>query len=131
MMSRIGNRSFTLIEIMVTTVIFVLGVLLIYQAFFISLDSFNYCLDYLRIAPCLDETIWQAQDSITHFNIAPNLEPACEFILMPKDRQWEFGCSVIDKNQNLYRINLRATWRRGKKDVSISRIAYAMYTEQK
>ena len=60
------KKGFTLIEVMVTTAVLSLSMVLIYQAFFISLDSFNYCADYLDVVSWADEKLWQAQDSVTH-----------------------------------------------------------------
>ena len=60
---RNSRSGFTLIEVMVAVAVLSFGLVMVYQAFFVVLDSFNYSADYLEIAGWMDEKIWQAQRS--------------------------------------------------------------------
>ena len=131
MISKIGNKKtgFTLIEVMITTAVLSLTALLIYEAFFISLDTFNYCYNYLNVFSLADEKIWQAQDDISRFGALTNIAEKGEFVDRNKNFVWNLSNSSIADalNQKLYKIDLILSWREGKRPVKISRTAYAIY----
>jgi prepilin-type N-terminal cleavage/methylation domain-containing protein len=128
-MLRIGNRAagFTLIEVMVATAVLSFSIVLIYQAFFISLDSFNYCLDYLDVVSWADELLWQTQESLTHYLDSGLAQTQGEFIKNDKKFAWVLSQEILDEAGPLYKINLDLLWRRGKKEMKLSRTAYAVY----
>lgn len=129
MMLRTGNKGFTLIEIMVTVAILSLGMVLIYEAFFIVLDSFNYCSDYLNVASWIDEKIWQAQDSLTRRG-SFDADTIGEFINRNKVFKWSLSHNPIDEAEGLHRIDLVLSWQEGKRTIRLSRSAYAIYEEK-
>ena len=79
-MSRTGNKGFTLFEVIVTTAVLSLGALFIYEAFFDSLDLFNYCSNHLRAISWADEKIWQTQDSLGRLGPEAHIQTAGEFV---------------------------------------------------
>lgn len=134
MMLRIGSnfKGFTLIEVMVTTTILALGVVLIYESFFISLDSFNYCSNYLNVAPWMDEKIWQAKDDLNRSGNLDEIETQGEFQNKGKNFTWNLSSSLIDKVQSLclYEIDLSVFWKEGKRQIKLSRNTYALYKKE-
>lgn len=133
MTSRIGSREkgFTLVEIMVTTVIFSLTVVLIYETFFRSLDLLNYCSDYLRAVSIVDDRMWQAQNELTRFNTLKDTPSSDTLTLDNKNFAWRLSCEPVAGATYLYRINSALSWREGSKEMAISRDAYALYEEKK
>ena len=139
MMLRIGSKGFSLIEVMVATATLSLGTVLIYEAFFISLDSFNYYSNYLSVIPWMDEKIWQAQDDLSKFGALTQIgttdEPRTfdkvrgEFQKAGKAFRWNLNYSPID--DGLYRIDLNLYWQEGQRKVRLLRSAYAKYEEKK
>jgi len=131
MISKIGNnkKAFTLIEVMIATAVLSLTTLLIYEAFFISLDTFNYCYNYLNVFSLADEKIWQAQDDISRFGTLTNIAENGEFVDRNKNFVWNLSNSPIAdaQNQKLYKIDLILSWQEGKRPVKISRTAFAIY----
>lgn len=131
MMSKIGNkRGFTLVEVMVATAVLALGVAMIYQGFFISLDSLGYCRDYLRFAPLADEKIWQAQDTLRRLGPKAELEAAGSFMEGGRNAGWNLSYHLLDELSGLYEINLGVLWKNGQRTARLSRGAYALYDEQ-
>jgi prepilin-type N-terminal cleavage/methylation domain-containing protein len=130
MMSRTGNRSgFTLIEVMIATAVLTLGIVFIYQAFFVSLESFGYSLDYLHAAPWIEEKIWQVSNDIERFGFLARIDKAGNFRKKNRSFYWDLACDMVAEapDTDLYKIELKLTWRAGAKTKSISRSAYATY----
>lgn len=134
MMLKIGNKKggFTLIEAMITTAVLSLTALLIHEAFFISLDAFNYCHNYLDIVSFADEKIWQAQDDLTRFGALTNIDEKGELTMKNKNFEWILSNSPImdTENNNLYKIDLSLSWREGRRPIKISRTAFAIYEKK-
>jgi prepilin-type N-terminal cleavage/methylation domain-containing protein len=63
MMSRIGIKGFTLIEIMVTVSILSLGIVALYPSFFMSADAAGYAADQLLVQRWAEKKIWEEEDS--------------------------------------------------------------------
>jgi prepilin-type N-terminal cleavage/methylation domain-containing protein len=134
-MLRTGNKGFTLLEVMVATAILALGTLLIYESFFVSLDLFDYCSNYFAVASWMDETIWKAQDSLSHFGSLAEIETNGEFANRNKNFYWNLSYDIIDTTQllykaDLYKIDLVLFWQNGPKRRQLLRTAYAIYEEK-
>ncbi len=130
MMLRTGNRGFTLIEIMVATAVLSLGTVFIYEAFFSSLDAFNYCSNYLNVASWMDEKVWQAQEALGRFGPQAKIQTAGMFTSNNKDFKWSLSNRLIDKKEGLYRIDLALSWQEGSRKRKLTRAAYALYEEE-
>ncbi|MCX5708990.1 MAG: prepilin-type N-terminal cleavage/methylation domain-containing protein [Candidatus Omnitrophica bacterium] len=136
-MSKTGNkkrkadsRGFTLIEVMVAVAVLSFGLVMVYQAFFIVLDSFNYSADYLEIVSWMDEKIWQVQDSIMRTGALEGNSNQGEFVARNKNFDWAISSNVLGSAGNLYAVNLEVNWKEAKRKVKLSRFCYAKY-EQK
>lgn len=117
------KKGFTLVEIMATTAILSLGLVMIYQAFFVSLDTFDYYLNHLNAQLWLDEMIWQAQDNFTQYGFFSPGQTSGEFIIGNKSFNWNMDYDSI-KPQELYKVSLGASWRQGSRIINLSRAAY-------
>ena len=128
------GAGFTLIEVMAAANVLALGIVLIYEAFFISLDAYNYYSNYLNVATFADEKIWEVQDSLTHFATLENIESKGVFTNSNRRFNWNLSYTPIDETKDeykLFKIDLTLFWREGARQASISRSAYALYEKQK
>jgi prepilin-type N-terminal cleavage/methylation domain-containing protein len=133
-MLRIGiKKAFTLIEVMAAACVLALGTVLIYEAYFICLDGYNYYSNYLNVAAFADEKIWEAQDSLTHFASLQGLESKGEFTYGSRRFIWDLSYELLDKmgqECQLFKVDLKLSWREGKRVSGISRSTYALYERQ-
>jgi len=129
---KIGNKlkkAFTLTEVMVAACVLSLGAVLIYESFFIILDSFNYCSNYLNIASWMNEKVWYAQDELSRLHSPDQIDTAGEFAARNKNFRWNLSHNLI--SEDLYQIDLTLFWQEGQRKVKLLRSTYAMYDEKK
>jgi len=124
MMSRIGRRSFTLIEVLVCVVILSVGITLVFQSFFTCLNAFNRYTTYLNIMPWMSEQLWQAEDEINRAGTLVSYNNQGEFSYEGKKFSWQLVSSLIDKEEGLYRLDLTVSWQEATKLMTINRYAY-------
>ena len=129
-MSRIGNKGFTLLEVVITTAVLSLGAALIYQTFFVTLDTYNYSSNLLNTIPWMDNKVWQAQDAIARSGDKANLDTAGELDSAGKKIIWNLSVNSIGDGGSLYKVNLQVYWRQGQRNIQLSRSAYAIYTQE-
>lgn len=130
---RTGNKrfGFTLIELMIATVVLSLGVVMIYEAYFLSLYTFNYCYDYLNIVSWADEQIWQAQDDLSRLGALSQPEVSGEFRKNNKDFKWDLSYASMGGACGLYSVDLAINWHEGAKTRRLTRTAFALRYEEK
>jgi len=126
--------GFTLIEVLVTTAVLSLGIVLIYRAFFTLLDSFGYYSNYLRVIAFADEKLWQAQDALSCFGPDAGAGSSGRLNIQNKDFNWRFSVSPIagagSNPPLLYRIDLAVDWQEGPRIRGLTRNAYALYIKK-
>lgn len=125
-----SKKSFTLIEVMVATAVLSLGIVLIYEIFFKSLDISNYCSNYLNVVSRADERMWQAQDDLSRFGAIITASLKDEFTDNNEEFFWNLSYQLLDAEAGLYRIEGTLSWEEGLRKKKISRVAYALYRER-
>jgi len=115
-----SNSGFTLIEVMVATVVLVVGVVVIFEAFLLSLDALAVFNNRLNAQWFFDEKMWQVQNQMN--------EPAQAFMPMQdggvmrlgtEEYVWASTMQLIDPRQELYRVNLNLNWQQGNKEIEV------------
>jgi hypothetical protein len=114
---------------MVAVAVLSFGLVMVYQAFFVVLDSFNYGADYLEIVSWMDEKIWQAQDSIMRTGGLEGDSTQGEFVARNKKFEWLISSNVLSGAGNISAVNLEVDWKEAKRKVKVSRSCYAKYEQ--
>jgi len=124
-----SQKGFTLVEVMIATAIFALGSVLIYQAFFVCLDSFNYVADYMSVTPWLNEKVWYIEESISRLGEAAEIQQEGSFRKRKTDFNWTVFYTLADSNglQDLYKIDITLSWKRGRRNIKLLRSAHALF----
>jgi hypothetical protein len=93
------------------------------------LDAFNYYSDYLGVVSWADEKIWQAQDSLGNSG-ALSMEDSGEYVNKNRTFLWAISYGSLDQKAGLFKIDLNVSWSHGKKQLKLSRTAYALYAKK-
>ncbi|MFC1658532.1 type II secretion system protein J [Candidatus Omnitrophota bacterium] len=122
-MSITGNKAFTLVEIMVATAILSLGLVMVYQAFFVCLDAFDYYLNHLNVQLWLDEMIWAMQDDFRQYGFFQPSQTSGGFVMGNKGFHWNMNYDARTPDE-LYQISLNVFWKQGARNINLPRVAY-------
>lgn len=130
MLSTGNNKGFTLIEVMAATAVLSLGLVLIFEAFFSSLDAFDYYTNYFQAAAFAEEKIWEAQDNLKRFGSLAQMQTEGDIEKKGKKLSWSLISIPIGAEGKLYKINLLFSWKQGKRSSKLVRHAFAKTIEQ-
>jgi prepilin-type N-terminal cleavage/methylation domain-containing protein len=128
---RRSQRGFTLIEIMVTVAILSLGILVIYESFFISLDAFSYYVNYLNAQAWINEKIWEFQNQMVEIEFLELGDKRGSFFANDKDFHWSVYVNPVDEEYDVYKLDVSLFWQEGNRERFIYRAAYASKLDPK
>jgi hypothetical protein len=115
---------------MITTAVLALGATLIYQSFFIALDSYSYYAILLKTTPWMDEKIWETQNDLRRLGQAAATSDGGQLNIDGRDINWGLTCNSVGQEEGLYQVNLVLSWLQGSRQVKLSRSAYAIYAKK-
>lgn len=124
--------GFSLIELIVATVILSVGIVIVYQGFLISLEGFNYCIDYLNTQQWMDEKMWEVKDQLIHYRTLLTEDNTGTFMRDNKKFKWDLSYHLIEgiEEKGLYEINLNVFWNEGERGVSATRSTYVLFVSE-
>ena len=111
---------------MVATAILAFGLVPIFQALFISLDTFSLYANSLNAQIRMDEKIWEIKDELMRDETLRVGETRGRMNSPRKEFDWDMAIDVIDPEVNFYRLRLTYSWQEGKRKRQLSRAAYAL-----
>ncbi|MCK5082864.1 MAG: prepilin-type N-terminal cleavage/methylation domain-containing protein [Candidatus Omnitrophica bacterium] len=119
-------KGFTMVELLVTVAILAFGIVTIYEALFVSMDTFGYYTNYLGTQDWINEKIAEVQSRLTQTQILEPGETSGRIVRDHKTFDWSMTISPVNENQGLYKIDLTLSWKQGSKRVRSSRAAYLL-----
>jgi prepilin-type N-terminal cleavage/methylation domain-containing protein len=109
-MSRTGtDLGFSLLEILVATVILSIGVVFLFPSFFLSADALAIARDRLALQTWAQERLWEDGQVLRRMGRGAVAADAGEVRLGPKTYAWEEA--VEEKDPGLFVLTLRAGWK--------------------
>lgn len=132
MMLKTGNKGFTLIEVMLATVILSLGSVLIQEGLLRSATLIGRCEHTLTVQRWMDQKIWKTKESILY---DPEGDGASEsgsgtFLYEGKEFSWDLEADAQDSSNSLYLIKLSVSWNEGGRPIHLTKAMLAAKIEK-
>ena len=109
MMSRTGNsRGFSLLEILVATVILSTAAVFLFPSFFMASDALGLCRDQLVVEPWADNKLWEDSRTLQQAGADTVAADAGEVILGKRLYAWERSCEEVEPG--LFSLVLTVRW---------------------
>ena len=119
------SAGFTLVEVMVTVVVLSVGLVAVYEAFLVSLDTMGIFHNRLNAQFIATEQIDRIQREL---NLPTGtFLPSSQSGIREIDNRkfaWQLVLSLDDINQELYSVNAIVLWKDAQRERSINRQAY-------
>jgi len=121
--------SFTLIEVMITVVILITGILFIYRSFFSSLNISSYAKHYIYALVWSDSKMEDIESNLKRFKIPVFPKTSGVFKMHNKKFLWSLTYSLLaaTENMDMYEVDLRIGWKEGKRNVKLEKSTYICY----
>ncbi|MFH1459964.1 MAG: prepilin-type N-terminal cleavage/methylation domain-containing protein [Candidatus Omnitrophota bacterium] len=120
--SNYNRKGFTLVEVMVATVILAVGIVAIFEIYLMSLDAINLFNDRLKAQLFINEKIAQLQNDFNSpLETFVTLNDAGIVKFGNKIFNWEVLLESKDLRQGLYLVKVRMSWFVGSKQYSVQR----------
>ena len=121
MMSRIGIRGFTLIEVMVTTVILCLGTVFVQECLLRSANLLGRYAHTLKAQRWMSEKIWEAKEAVFYSDNPITGGQGGNFTDEGKEFSWNLKADSQGSGKDLYLIELEVQWEEGHRPVRLVR----------
>lgn len=125
------SAGFTLVEVMVTVAILAFGIVAIYEALFISMNTFGFYSNYLDTQDWVNEKISETQNQLTQAQLLEPGETSGQIVRDQKTFDWSVIISPVNEEQRLYKIDVTLSWKQGGKRVRTSRTVYLLAPQLK
>ena len=120
------NKGFTLVEVIMTGAILAFGIVSIYEALFVSVDTHSYYVHFLSTQDWISEKIWEVQSKLINSGVIDEERTSGQIVRNHKTYDWHMVVSSMDETQGLYQVSVTLSWREGKKIVKTTRETYLM-----
>ena len=123
---RKNSRGFTLVEVIMTVAILSFGIVSIYEALFVSVDTYGYYTHYFGTQDWISEKIWEVQSELIDAGVLNEEQTSGQIIRDHKTYDWLMAITQIDETQGLYRVRVTLSWYEGNKKVNTTRETYLL-----
>ncbi len=120
-----GPTGFSFFELMVTVAILSFGIVMVFQAFIVSLNTFSYYLTHLQVQNWADEKIWEISDKLMQKDSLDSSETNGNCIIGSKKIAWNIYIVPIDEKNEFFNLSLILSWQEGSRRIEVQRATYA------
>lgn len=120
------KKGFTLIEVVMTGAILAFGIVSIFEAFFISVDTYSYYTHYLNTQDWISEKIWEVQSKLINSGEVEVERTSGQIVRDHKTYDWIMVVDLLDETQGLYKVKVTLSWNEGNKKINATRETYLL-----
>ncbi len=113
-----------MIEVMITTVVLLLGTVMIHESYLRRADLFGRYTHTLKVRSWMNEQLWAAKESLV-YSQTPSTDPQSgTFVSSGRSYDWSQDIQSLS-GQNLYAIRLSVHWNEGNRPLNLIKETYA------
>lgn len=129
-MSRLKNKGFTLLEVMLAVTILSVGLVMVLGSFVNSLRAIKISQDFLVASLLLEEKIWQKEEEKTQSEGLIPVGEEDEF--QPPFDKFRYKIRFEEQKDlpSLYKTSFEVSWQERKKERNISCVTYLSSKEK-
>jgi len=120
------KKGFTLVEVVMTGAILAFGIVAIYEALFVSVDTYSYYTHYLNTQDWISEKIWKVQSKLINSGTVDAGHTSGQIVRDHKTYDWNMVVNIVDETQGLYQVKVTLSWNEGRKKVNTTRATYLL-----
>jgi len=121
-----NKKGFTLVEVMMTVAILAFGIVAVYEALFVSMDTYGYYTHYLGTQDWIGEKIWEVQSDLINAGVLTEEQTSGQIVRDHKTYEWIMAITTINERQGLYKVKVTLSWFEGNKKVNTTRATYLL-----
>ncbi len=121
-----NKKGFTLVEVIMTGAILAFGIVSIYEALFISVDTYSYYTHYLNTQNWINEKIWEVQSQLINSGAVEEEQTSGQIVRDHKTYDWLMTVVLMDETQGLYQVKVTLSWNEGNKKINTTRETYLL-----
>jgi len=121
-----NKKGFTLVEVMMTVAILAFGIVAVYEALFVSMDTYGYYTHYLGTQDWIGEKIWEVQSDLINAGVLTEEQTSGQIVRDHKTYDWIMAITTINERQGLYKVKVTLSWFEGNKKVNTTRATYLL-----
>jgi len=122
----VSYRGFTLVEIMVAAAILSLGIVAVYEGFFMSLEAFDRYTDFLNTSGQADEMIWKIEDTLARSGKIMLGDKEGILVSGGKEYLWNLRVNAVDVANGLYAVEITISQTSRSKKIATQKAAYVL-----
>ncbi|MBI2871034.1 MAG: hypothetical protein HYY14_04910 [Candidatus Omnitrophica bacterium] len=107
-----------------TVAVLSFGIVLVFEAFFITLDVSKLATSRLDALMWIDDKSWELHEKLLVAGALEEAKAGGDFVRDHKPYSWETDITTLDGPPQLYRLNMKVRWKSGWRNAVSSRQAY-------
>ena len=116
-----GSKGFTLLEVLVTVLIFTVGFSQLFMIFFESGAAVRHVGNRLAAVVFMENAAWEAEKTKSMIAVKEGYRYEKTEMNGPQEMLITAEAKKIDGFKKLYKLEVRAVWSEGKKSISMRR----------
>lgn len=126
----INRRGFTLVEVLLTSVVLAFGTLLLHQTYLRLADYYGRYISGMRVEGFIHDKLWEGREAVVYFPENGPASASGSAEIDGKTYDWRREATPMS-GPGLYSISVSVAWTDGGREAGLTRQIYAYHREIK